>query len=183
MVQIFNRSYYEDILVPTVEKIYPLKEVKKRYDDINNFEKLIQENDTVIVKFFLDISHAKQEEKLQERITRKDKHWKFDPSDARARAKRKDYIKTYEQIFEKCDKVKRHIVPADQKRYKNYCIAKIILDAFDSMKLERPDLPETADEQKKAIKKTKDKKNKKDDKHKKKHKEKNSKKYKKKKKK
>lgn len=156
MVQIFNRSYYEDILVPTVEKIYHPKEIAKRYHDINHFESLIQENDTIIVKFFLDISHDKQEEKLQERITRKDKHWKFDPSDARARSKRKDYIKTYEQIFDKCDKVKRHIVPADQKRYKNYCIAKIILDAFDSMKLERPALPETADEQKNAIKKTKD---------------------------
>ena len=183
MVQIFNRSYYEDILVPTVEKIYHPKEIAKRYDDINNFEELIQENDTIIVKFFLDISHDKQEEKLQERITRKDKHWKFDPSDARARAKWKDYIKTYEQIFEKCDKVKRHIVPADQKRYKNYCIAKVILEAFNSMKLERPDLPETADDQKKAIKKTKDKKDKKDDKDKKKNKEKNSKKDKKKKKK
>lgn len=155
MVQIFNRSYYEDILVPTVEKIYPAKEVKKRYDDINNFEKLIQENDTIIVKFFLDISHDKQEEKLQQRITEKDKHWKFDPSDARARAKWKDYIKTYEEIFEKCDQVKRHIVPADQKRYKNYCIAKVILEAFQSMKLERPDLPESCKPQKKSKKKKK----------------------------
>lgn len=143
MVQIFNRSYYEDILVPTVEKIYPAKEVKKRYDDINNFEQLIQENDTIIVKFFLNISHDKQEEKLQERLTEKQKHWKFDPSDARARAKRKEYRAVYENIFEKCDKVPRHIIPADQKRYKNYCIAQTILEAFDHMKLERPDLPQT----------------------------------------
>ena len=149
MVQIFNRSYYEDILVPTVEKIYPAKEVKKRYDDINNFEQLIQENDTVIVKFFLNISHDKQEEKLQERLTEKQKHWKFDPSDARARAKRKEYRAVYENIFEKCDKVPRHIIPVDQKRYKNYCIAQTILEAFNHMKLERPDLPQTNKSKKK----------------------------------
>lgn len=142
MVQIFNRSYYEDILVPTVEKLYHPKEIKKRYDDINNFEELIQENDTIIVKFFLNISHDKQEEKLKERITEKQKHWKFDPSDARARAKWKEYRAVYENIFSECDKIPRHIIPADQKRYKNYCIAETILKAFKSMKLERPDLPE-----------------------------------------
>lgn len=141
MVQIFNRSYYEDILVPTVEKLYPAKMIKERYDDVNNFEKLLEQNDTVILKFFLHISKEKQEEKIKERLVIEHKFWKFDPSDIQARQKRDDYQKVYEEIFDKCEEQPWHIIPADQKRYKNYLIAKTIVDAFEKkMKLERPDL-------------------------------------------
>jgi len=147
MVQIFNRSYYEDILVPTVEKLYPTKMIKERYDDVNNFEKLIQENDTIVLKFFLHISKEKQEEKIKERLVIEHKFWKFDPSDIQARQKWDDYQKVYENIFDKCEQQPRHIVPADQKWYKNYLIAKTIVEAFEKkMKLERPDLDPGEDE-------------------------------------
>jgi polyphosphate kinase 2 (PPK2 family) len=141
MVQIFNRSYYEDILVPTVEKIYEPKMIKARYDDVNNFEKLLTEHDTIIIKFFLHISPEKQEEKIKERLVIEHKFWKFDPSDIQARHKRDDYEKVYESIFDRCNKVPRHIVPADENRYKNYIVAKTIVEAFEKkMKLARPDL-------------------------------------------
>ena len=141
MVQIFNRSYYEDILVPTVEKIYEPKIIKARYDDVNNFEKLLSDNNTIIIKFFLHISPEKQEEKIKERLVLEHKFWKFDPSDIQARQKRDQYQEVYEKIFDTCDHTPWHIIPADQKWYKNYLIAKAIVDAFEKkMKLERPDL-------------------------------------------
>jgi len=141
MVQIFNRSYYEDILVPTVEKIYEPKMVKARYDDVNNFEKLLKDNDTIIIKFFLHISKEKQEEKIKERLVIEHKFWKFDPSDIQARQKRSEYQEVYENIFDKCKETSWNIVPSDQKWYKNYLIAKTIVETFEKkMKLERPDL-------------------------------------------
>lgn len=141
MVQIFNRSYYEDILVPTVEKIYEPKIIKGRYDDVNNFEKLLKDNNTIIIKFFLHISPEKQEEKIKERLLLENKFWKFDPSDIQARWKRDQYQEVYEKIFDTCDHIPWHIIPADQKWYKNYLIAKTIVEAFEKkMKLERPDL-------------------------------------------
>lgn len=141
MVQIFNRSYYEDILVPTVEKIYQPKIIKARYDDINNFEKLLTDNDTIILKFFLHISPERQEEKIKERLVLEHKFWKFDPSDIQARHKRNDYEKVYENLFDICNTVPRHIVPADENRYKNYLVAKTIVQTFEKkMKLDRPDL-------------------------------------------
>lgn len=141
MVQIFNRSYYEDILVPTVEKIYEPKMIKARYDDVNNFEKLLKDNDTIIIKFFLHISPEKQEEKIKERLVLEHKFWKFDPSDIQARKKRSEYQEVYEDLFDKCEVTPWNIVPADQKWYKNYLIAKTIVETFEKkMKLERPDL-------------------------------------------
>lgn len=141
MVQIFNRSYYEDILVPTVEKIYEPKMIKARYDDVNNFEKLLKDNDTIIIKFFLHISPEKQEEKIKERFVLEHKFWKFDPSDIQARKKRSEYQEVYEDLFDKCEVTPWNIVPADQKWYKNYLIAKTIVETFEKkMKLERPDL-------------------------------------------
>lgn len=159
MVQIFNRSYYEDILVPTVEWLFPAKKIKERYDDINNFEKLLIENNTIILKFFLHISPEKQTEKLQERLELRRKFWKFDPSDLDAREKRDDYQKVYHKIFDICNLAPRNIIPADQKRYKNYLITKTIIDAFENeMKLKRPDMEEehkkNEDEYKKILKKS-----------------------------
>jgi len=141
MVQIFNRSYYEDILVPSVEKIYEPKTIKARYNDVNNFEKLLWDNNTIIIKFFLHISPEKQEEKIKERLVLEHKFWKFDPSDVQARQKRDQYQEVYENIFDKCKVTPWHIIPADQKWYKNYLIAKAIVETFEKkMKLERPDL-------------------------------------------
>jgi len=147
MVQIFNRSYYEDVLVPTVEKLYPMSLIKKRYEDINNFESLLEENDTIILKFFLHISPQKQEEKFKERLVLEHKFWKFDPSDIKARSNRFAYEKVYEEIFAKCNHTPRHIIPADENRYKNYLITKVIIEAFEKeMKLSRPDLKKEEEE-------------------------------------
>jgi polyphosphate kinase 2 (PPK2 family) len=104
MVQIFNRSYYEDILVPTVEKIYEPKMIKARYDDVNNFEKLLKDNDSIIIKFFLHIFHQKNKRKKSKKDwSLEHKFWKFDPSDIQARKKRSEYQEVYEDLFDKCE--------------------------------------------------------------------------------
>jgi len=91
----------------------------------------------------LHISPEKQEEKIKERLVLEHKFWKFDPSDVQARQKRDQYQEVYEKIFDECTQTPRHIIPADQKWYKNYLIAKTIVQAFEKeMKLERPDLDE-----------------------------------------
>jgi polyphosphate kinase 2 (PPK2 family) len=155
MVQIFNRSYYEDVLVPTVQKIYDNKKIKDRYKDVNNFEKLLQDEDTIILKFFLHISRKKQVKKLKERLELRRKFWKFDPSDLQARDNRDAYRNVYHDIFDKCNDPSWNIIPADQKRYKNYLIAKTIVEAFEEqMKLKRPDLEVKKKKYKKLLKKS-----------------------------
>ena len=139
-VQIFNRSHYEDILVPTVEKLIDKKTIEKRYEQINNFEDMLQENGTTIVKFYLNISKEKQKEKLNERLTDPTKYWKHNIGDWDTRDNYDEYIDVYENIFNKCDKPERHIIAADQNRYKIYQISKVLLKTFEDMELRWPKL-------------------------------------------
>ncbi len=139
-VQIFNRSHYEDILVPTVEKLIDKKIINKRYDHINNFEKMLEEQWTTIVKFYLNISKDKQKEKLNERLTDPTKYWKHNIGDWDTRDNYDEYIDVYENIFDKCNKPERHIIAADQNRYKIYQISKVLLKVFEEMELKWPKL-------------------------------------------
>jgi len=141
-IQIFNRSHYEDILVPSVEKTLPNKVIEKRYKHIKNFEKMLADEDTIILKFYLHMSKDKQKERLLERLTMKRKYFKFDPSDTRAREKRDEYIETYEKIFKETNTKNApwYIIPADQKWYKSYLIMKKVKVALESLNQERPKL-------------------------------------------
>ena len=139
-VMIFNRSHYEDILVPTVEKLLDKKTINKRYDHINQFENILQENGTVIVKFYLHISKNKQKEKLNERLTDPTKYWKHKIGDWDTRDNYNDYLNVYEDIFAKCDQPERHIIAADQNWYKIYQISKVLLKTFEEMELRWPKL-------------------------------------------
>ena len=139
-VQIFNRSHYEDILVPTVEKLFDKKVIEKRYDQINNFEDMLQKNGTTIVKFYLNVSKDKQKEKLNERLTDPTKYWKHNIGDRDTRDNYDEYINVYENIFNKCDKPEWNIIAADQNRYKIYQISKILLKVFEEMELRWPKL-------------------------------------------
>jgi len=140
MVQVFNRSQYEDILVPSVEKFIPKKVIKKRFDAINDFEEMLEENGTKVLKFYLNISKKRQEFKLTRRINVKEKHWKHNDGDWDVRAKFDDYMKVYEDIFNKCNKVPWHFVPADNSKVKVNIISKIIIKTLESMDLEYPAL-------------------------------------------
>ena len=139
-VMIFNRSHYEDILVPTVEKLLDKKTINKRYDHINQFENILQENGTVIIKFYLHISKAKQKEKLNERLTDPTKYWKHKIGDWDTRDNYDDYLNVYEDIFTKCNQPERHVIAADQNRYKINQISKVLLKTFEDMELRWPKL-------------------------------------------
>jgi len=139
MIEIFNRSHYEDILVPTVHKLLPKDVIKKRYDYINSFENLLQDNDTIILKFFLHISKEEQKERFKERQTNPAKEWKYQPEDIAESKHWDDYMDVYENIFDKCSKdIPWIIVPADMNWYRNYFIAKTIVDKLKSLDMKYP---------------------------------------------
>lgn len=139
-VKIFNRSHYEDILVPSVEGYIAPEIIEKRYGMINSFEQLLESNDTKILKFFLNVSKERQKERLIERLELQRKHYKHNDSDWTTRSKFDQYIEVYERIFTKCNKVPWHIIPSDQNWSKTYYVAKEILKALKSMDLRWPNL-------------------------------------------
>ncbi|MDB5272175.1 MAG: polyphosphate kinase [Chitinophagaceae bacterium] len=140
-IQIFNRSHYEDVLVPRVEKWIDIAQVKKRYTFINQFESLLMdENNTVILKFYLHISKEEQLDRLNERKINPEKFWKHNDGDEKTREKWDDYIKAYEGIFTNCNNIPWTIVPSDQNWYKEYIVSKTILTALRKLDLRYPKL-------------------------------------------
>ncbi len=139
-IQIFIRSHYEDILVPTVEGFFPEELVEKRYSLINDFERLLEHNDTRILKFYLNVSPEAQEERLMERINMKEKHWKHKDGDWETREKMGKYIKVYERIFKECNEIPWHIVPADRNWQKLYYVAEEVLKTLKTLDLKWPEL-------------------------------------------
>lgn len=142
MIQIFNRSHYEDILVPTVHQTASAAKLEHRYHYINAFEHHLEQQGTFVLKFFLNLSEKKQDEKLKARLTDIRKMWKYDIADTREKHNRQAYLKTYEQIFLRCSPdIPWHIVPADDKWYRNYLIAKIVVDKLKSLNMTYPGRP------------------------------------------
>jgi PPK2 family polyphosphate:nucleotide phosphotransferase len=141
IITIFNRSHYEDVLVPYVEKWIDKEEVKKRYTHINNFESLLADHHTHVLKFYLHVSEDEQRERLQERLTNPEKYWKHSDGDWRDIEKRKEYVKAYEKIFSHCSEVfPWHIIPADHNWYKAYLIAKHVTETLQELDLKYPKL-------------------------------------------
>jgi PPK2 family polyphosphate:nucleotide phosphotransferase len=141
MIGIFNRSHYEDVLVPRVHKLAPRNEIERRYDQINAFEKHLVENGTTILKFFLNISKAEQKERLEARLKRPEKHWKFSRGDLAERAHWDRYRAAYRAAMERCstDWAPWHVIPADRKWYRNYAVARIVLATLRGMTLRYPE--------------------------------------------
>lgn len=138
-ITIFNRSQYEDVLIQRVHKWIDEKTVKQRFDAINNFEKLLEQTGTKIIKCYLHISPEAQLERLEERKTNPAKMWKHNDQDWKERELWKEYMNAYEDVFANCSKaVKWNIIAADQNWYKEYQIAKLVRDALKDMKLEYP---------------------------------------------
>ena len=102
MIEIFNRSHYESVLVERVHNLVPKNVWSKRYDRINEFEKLLVDEGTTILKFFLHISKQEQKERLQARLDDKKRHWKFDPNDLKERKFWNQYQEAYEDALRKC---------------------------------------------------------------------------------
>ena len=139
-VQVFIRSHYEDILVPSVEGFLPKDLIEERYDIINQFEKLLEHNGTRILKFYLHVSKDEQEERLRERLTNKEKHWKHNDGDWETRKKFDQYLKVYQSIVNRCDVIPWHIVPADDNTQKLMVVAEAVLEALKDMNIQWPEL-------------------------------------------
>jgi PPK2 family polyphosphate:nucleotide phosphotransferase len=141
IIQIFNRSQYEDVLVTRVHKLIDDKAAKKRMKAINDFEQLLMEhNNTTILKFYLHISPEEQEQRLQERIHNPTKQWKYNERDFEEAKLWDDYMAAYEDCFEHCNDVPWTVVPADQNWYKEYIIAQTLLKALEKLDMQYPGL-------------------------------------------
>jgi PPK2 family polyphosphate:nucleotide phosphotransferase len=141
MIQIFNRSHYEDILITRVHKWCDDETAKKRMKAINDFERMLQEhNNTHILKFYLHISPEEQHERLIERMKDPAKMWKYNEKDHEEAELWDKYMKMYEDCFEHCDKVPWTIVPADQNWYKEHVIAVAVYDLLKGLDMKYPEL-------------------------------------------
>ena len=138
---IFNRSHYEDVLVVRVHN-YVAKEVwSKRYEQINAFEKLLAENGTTILKFFLHISKDEQKERLQARLDDPTKHWKFSLGDLGERKLWDDYQAAYEDALNKTstEYAPWYVVPANRKWYRDLVISKVLVETLEGLKMKYPE--------------------------------------------
>ena len=135
MIGVWNRSHYEDVLIVRVHKLVPKKVWKARYQQINRFEQSLSENGTTIVKFMLHISKDEQKNRLQARLDRPDKWWKFNPNDIKERALWDDYQQAYEDAINFCatDCAPWHVVPANHKWARNLFIADLVLRVLKTM--------------------------------------------------
>ena len=133
MMAIFNRSQYEDVLIVRVHKLVPRGVWQGRYDEINAFERLLTENNVILLKFFLHISKDTQRERLLAREQDPTKAWKLSVDDWRERALWGDYTAAYEEALARCGTswAPWHIVPADSKWYRNYVIARAIVERLE----------------------------------------------------
>jgi PPK2 family polyphosphate:nucleotide phosphotransferase len=140
MIGIFNRSHYEDVLVPRVHGSIKKKEWLARYDEINDFEKMLDHNGVVILKFMLHVSREEQKRRLMERLADETKNWKFRVGDLEDRAKWDDFTKAYEGALEHTSTkwAPWYLVPADDKDVRDWLIARTIADALDRLDLRYP---------------------------------------------
>lgn len=139
-IVIFNRSHYEDVLITRVHGWIDDAEAKRRYAHIRDFERMLAETGTVILKFFLHISKDEQKKRLEERIADPDKHWKFDVQDIEERKLWSAYQDMYARAINEtdADHAPWYSIPADSKTHRNLAIARILLETMEQMKLRYP---------------------------------------------
>lgn len=141
MIQIFNRSHYEDILIPRINKKLTYKLLKERCEEINAFEMGLIMDDTILMKFYLNISQEEQIERLNARKADPKKRWKYQKEDVVDIEKHTKYKKAYEFIFNHCSTSSPwKIIPADKKWYKNYSVLHEIVSELQKYTINYPDL-------------------------------------------
>ncbi|CQR58429.1 PPK2 family polyphosphate kinase [Paenibacillus riograndensis] len=138
----FNRSHYEDVLVPRVHGTLKKEERKRRFRYIREFEAMLAEEGTTIIKLFLHISKDKQLEKIQERLQDPAKHWKFDASDLQERQYWDDYQAAYDDVFKETstDTAPWYWIPANHRWYRNYLALAIVVKTLEGLDLSYPKL-------------------------------------------
>jgi PPK2 family polyphosphate:nucleotide phosphotransferase len=144
---VFNRSHYEDVLIVKVHDWIDSKTCKQRYQHIKDFEKMLTDTGTTIIKCFIHISKDEQKERFQARLDEPDKTWKFNPGDLVERAKWDDYMAAYEDAMKATSTKKApwYVIPADSKTNRNLLISRILLKTLKDMKLKHPKAPEGYD--------------------------------------
>ena len=139
-IGIFNRSHYEDVLVVRVHDLVPKKVWSRRYDEINDFERMLSDSGVTIVKFLLYISKDEQAKRFRERIEDKQKNWKFSPADLKEREYWDRYIDAFEDMLHKCTKKHApwYVIPANNKWLRNLAVSQILCDTLEGMDLKFP---------------------------------------------
>ncbi len=139
-IAVFNRSHYEDVLHPVVHDTLDKAGIRKRYQQIRDFERMLAESGTVILKVFLHISKDEQRRRLQDRIDDPDKHWKFDPADLAQREHWDAYQQAYDKAIAETDAPHApwYIVPADSKPQRDIAVATLLVETLRTMQLEFP---------------------------------------------
>ena len=140
MIAIFNRSHYEDVLVVRVDNLVPESVWRPRYEQINNFEKMLVETGTTILKFYLHISKDEQRKRFQARVDDPRKHWKFSFEDLEKRKQWADYMAAYEEMLQRTTTswAPWYAIPADQKWYRNLAIMRVIVSALEVLNPQYP---------------------------------------------
>ncbi len=140
MIGVFNRSHYEDVLVVRVDKLAPEKVWRKRYQQINDFERMLSETGTKILKFYLHISKDEQRERFQDRLDVPEKHYKFSLDDLEKRKQWDAYRDAFEEALTRCSTewAPWYVIPADQKWYRNLAISEIIVKTLEDMNPQFP---------------------------------------------
>lgn len=138
MIKVFNRSHYEDILVPTVENYATPEQINQRIKAINCFETLLIQNHTIVIKYFLHVSEDEQRARIQKRITEPTKRWKYEESDINSTNLRSEYLNVYERILKECTVAPWRIVPSDKKWYRNYFILDSLIRELNSYHIQYP---------------------------------------------
>ena len=140
LIGIFDRSHYEDVLIARVRSLVSSERIERRYEAINDFEKRLVDEGTVVVKCFLHISAEKQQERLLERLDDPHKHWKYNPGDVDERALWPAYQNAYEIALERCntDHAPWLVIPADRKWYRNWAVGTILHETLEAMDLGWP---------------------------------------------
>jgi PPK2 family polyphosphate:nucleotide phosphotransferase len=140
IIGVFNRSHYEDVLVVRVHNLVPAGQWQQRYDQINEFERMLTENGTTILKFFLHISRKEQKERLLERLEDPTKNWKYNPGDFEERKRWDEYTSAYRDALRRCSTAWApwYVVPADKKAARDVLIAEVVVQALETMNPEFP---------------------------------------------
>lgn len=138
---VFNRSHYEDVLITRVLGMIDAKECKRRYAHIRDFERMLAETGTTILKVFLHISKDEQRERLQSRLDDPAKRWKLDPADFEQRKKWPAFQRAYQDAMQAtdADHAPWYVVPADSKPHRNLAIASLLLETLEGLKLDWPE--------------------------------------------
>jgi PPK2 family polyphosphate:nucleotide phosphotransferase len=147
-IAIFNRSHYEDVLVVRVHNLVPPEIWQKRYEHINAFERLLADEGTTILKFFLHISKEQQKRRLQARLDTPDKRWKFALGDLKERELWGDYLHAYEAVLSQTSTewAPWYIVPSDRKWFRNLVIGTVLVQTLQDFGMQYPESEENLDD-------------------------------------